>query len=218
MPICAWRTCVTAWIGTCCTFAARCSPRFARCGAPAPWGSRARRVTCPTTAPSRALSPEEYTQWVGWYYNNICTYPWVEDIQPGDFVVIDQSDTNVGLCGSNNTLDCMRRGARGLISNGGVRDTDEVILQKIPFWSRYCSQAMVQGRLQFDARNIPIQVGGAAVFPGDVVVADGDGVVVVPRDVAREVALYAHQELRNDKEARRKKYETLGMDLDDTVR
>ncbi len=172
----------------------------------------------PYNGPIPRLSPEEYTQWVGWYYNNICTYPWVEDIQPGDFVVIDQSDTNVGLCGSNNTLDCMRRGARGLISNGGVRDTDEVILQKIPFWSRYCSQAMVQGRLQFDARNIPIQVGGAAVFPGDVVVADGDGVVVVPRDVAREVALYAHQELRNDKEARRKKYETLGMDLDDTVR
>jgi regulator of RNase E activity RraA len=172
----------------------------------------------PYNGPSPRLSPEEYTQWVGWYYNTICTYPWVEQILPGDIAVIDQSDTNVGLCGSNNTLECMRLGARGLISNGGVRDTDEVILQKIPFWSRYCSQPMVQGRLQFDAMDVPIHVAGTAVFPGDVIVADGDGVVVVPRGVAREVARFAHQELRSDKESRRKMYETLGMDLDDTVR
>ncbi len=172
----------------------------------------------PYNHPIPKLTPEEYTQWVGWYYNTVCTYPWVEEIQPGDFVVIDQSDANVGLCGSNNTLECMRRGARGLISNGGVRDTDEVILQKIPFWSRYCSQSMVQGRLQYDARNIPVQVGGVTVFPGDVVVADGDGVVVVPRGLAREVARYAQQEFRSDKASRRKMYENMGMELDDSVK
>lgn len=172
----------------------------------------------PYNHPIPKLTPEEYTQWVGWYYNTVCTYPWVEEIQPGDFVVIDQSDANVGLCGSNNTLECMRRGARGLISNGGVRDTDEVILQKIPFWSRYCSQSMVQGRLQYDARNVPVQVGGVTVFPGDVVVADGDGVVVVPRGLAREVARYAQQEFRSDKASRRKMYENMGMELDDSVK
>ena len=164
------------------------------------------------------MTPEEYTGWVGWYYGSVCTYPWVDEIQAGDFVVIDQSETNVGLCGSNNTLECMRRGARGLISNGGVRDTDEVILQQIPFWSRYSSQSMVQGRLQYDARNVPVQVGGVTVFPGDIVVADGDGVVVVPRSRAREVAHYAHQELRNDKAQRRAMYEVLGRELDETVK
>jgi regulator of RNase E activity RraA len=81
------------------------------------------------------MSPEEYTEWVGWYYSHVGTYPWVEQIQPGDFIVIDQSEQNVGLCGSNNTLDGLLRGARGFVSNGGVRDTDELILQKIPFWS-----------------------------------------------------------------------------------
>lgn len=172
----------------------------------------------PYNGPIPRLSPEEYTQWVGWYYNTVCTYPWVAEIQPGDFVVIDQSDANVGLCGSNNTLECLRLGARGLVSNGGVRDTDEVILQKIPFWSRYSSQSMVQGRLQYDAHNVPVQVGGTAVFPGDVVVADGDGVIVVPRAIAREVARYAHQELRSDKASRRSQYENLGLDLDDSVR
>jgi len=163
------------------------------------------------------MTPDEYTEWSAWYYGHVGTYPWVEEIQPGDFVVIDQSESNVGLCGSNNTLACWQRGVRGFVTNGGVRDTDEIILQKIPFWSRFCSQSMVQGRIQFDATNIPIQVGGVTVCPGDIVVADGDGVIVVPRNMAFEVAKYAHRELANDKASRRTMYEQLGMDLDDTV-
>ena len=65
--------------------------------------------------------------------------------------------------------------------------------------------------------NIPVAVGGVVVYPGDVVVADGDGIIVVPRKMAFDVAKYAHQELRNDKVGRRRLYEALGMELDDTV-
>ncbi|MCL5999005.1 MAG: RraA family protein [Chloroflexi bacterium] len=170
------------------------------------------RGTIPT------MTPEEYTQWQGWYYNNVCTYPWMAEIEPGDFVVIDVSGVNVGLCGSNNTLEAWKRGVRGFVTNGGgVRDTDEIILQRIPFWSMFCSQSMVQGRVQYDAHNISVQVGGVLVNPGDVVVADGDGVIVVPRALAVQVAQYAHQELRNDKAARRRMYEEQGRALDDTV-
>jgi len=165
-----------------------------------------------------AMTPDEYTQWSGWYYNSVCTYPWVAEIQPGDFVVIDQSGVNAGLMGSNNSLEGFRNGAAGYVTNGGVRDTDELILQKIPFWSRLVSQGMVQGRLQFDVKDVPVQVGGVTVIPGDVVVADGDGVIVVPRQKAAEVAKYARRELENDKLGRRKLYESLGMELDDTVR
>lgn len=164
------------------------------------------------------MTPEEYSEWSGWYYGNVCTYPWVKEIQPGDFVVIDQSGVNAGLMGSNNGLECKRNGAHGLVSNGGVRDTDELILQQVPFWSRMVSQGMVQGRLQFDARDISVNVGGVLVQPGDMVVADGDGVIVVPRASARDVAHYAHRELSSDKAARRSLYETLGMELDDTVK
>jgi regulator of RNase E activity RraA len=164
------------------------------------------------------MTPDEYTAWSGWYYNTVCTYPWVKEIEPGDFVVIDQSGVNAGLMGSNNGLECKRNGARGLVSNGGVRDTDELILQEVPFWSRIISQGMVQGRLQFDAKDIPVNVGGVTVNPGDVIVADGDGVIVVPNEFARDVARYAHKELANDKVARRKLYETLGMELDDSVK
>lgn len=163
------------------------------------------------------MTPEEYTRWSGWYYNEVCTYPWIAAIEPGDFVVIDQSGVNAGLMGSNNTLDGVLKGAVGYLSNGGVRDTDEITLQKIPFWSKMCSQGMVQGRLQFDAYDVPVVVGGVLVHPGDVVVADGDGVIVVPRALAKDVALYAHQELRNDKVSRREKYAALGLEPDATV-
>jgi 4-hydroxy-4-methyl-2-oxoglutarate aldolase len=164
------------------------------------------------------LTPEEYTEWQGWYYNTVCTYPWMDELEAGDFIVLDLSGVNVGLMGSNNALAAWQKGVRGFVSSDGVRDTDEIILQRIPFWSRYCSQGMVQGRIQYDAHNIPVEVGGVFVNPGDVVVADGDGVIVVPREKAIEVAQYAHQELRNDKAARRKMYEAEGRALDDTVR
>ncbi len=171
----------------------------------------------PFVGPVPHKSPEEYTEWQGWYYNNVCTYPWMKELEPGDFIVIDQSSVNVGLCGSNNTLEAYKQGVRGFVTNGGVRDTDEVILQQIPFWSKFCSHGMVQGRVQYDAHNIPVAVGGVTIFPGDVVVADGDGVIVVPRKVAFDVATYAHQELRNDKASRRRMYEEMGRDLDSSV-
>jgi regulator of RNase E activity RraA len=164
------------------------------------------------------MSPDEYTDWVGWYYNTVCTYPWVKEIQPGDFVVIDQSGVNVGLMGSNNGLEVKRNGANGLVTSGGVRDTDELILTQVPIWSKMVSQGMVQGRLQYDAHNVPVQVGGVLVNPGDMVVADGDGVIVVPRDKAEKVAFYAQRENTGDKAGRRKLYEQLGMELDDSVK
>jgi len=172
----------------------------------------------PYTGKMPGMTPDEYTQWQGWYYAEVCPYPWMDEIVPGDFIVIDQSEANVGLCGSNNTLAATQKGAKGFVTNGGVRDTDELILQKIPFWSKFCSQPMVQGRLQYDNRNIPIQVGGVTVFPGDIVVADGDGVIVVPRKFAVDVAKYSTREFVADKAARRKMYLDSGRELDDSVR
>lgn len=171
----------------------------------------------PYEGPIPAMSPEEYSAWSGWYYGNVCTYPWIEEIEEGDFIVIDQSGVDAGLMGSNNSLTGWRNGARGYVTNGGVRDTDELILQRIPFWSKFISQKMVQGRLRFDAKDIPVNVGGVVIYPGDVVVADGDGVIVVPRKIAREVAHHARRELMQDKASRRQLYEELGMELDDTV-
>lgn len=171
----------------------------------------------PFTGRIPELDPEAYAVWSGRYYGEICRYPWIESIEEGDFVVIDQSGLSVGLMGSENTLGCLRRGVRGFITNGGVRDTDEIIRQKIPFWSRKVAQTMVQGRLQYDAHDVPVAVGGVTISPGDVVVADGDGVIVVPASIAPEVAAYAGAEHARDKAARRLHFAALGWEADDTV-
>jgi len=172
----------------------------------------------PYLGPEPRLSAEEYRrEWTAMYYREICPYPWADEIEDGDFVVIDQSGLNVGLMGSENSFGCFNNGARGLISNGGVRDTDELILQKIPFWSRSIAQTMVQVRLQFDAKNIPIAVGCVQIRPDDMVVADGDGVIVVPQEVALVVARWAHKEHESDKKSRRDHYIKAGRELDGTL-
>ncbi len=186
------------------------------------WRTRAVGIarTCryvPWTGTVPGLEPEEYWEWVGWYYREVCPYPWMERVEPGDFVVIDASGVDAGLMGSNNTLDGVRRGAVGYVSSGGCRDTDEVVLQKVPFWTAVISQSMVQGRLAFDAMDVPVEVGGATVRPGDVVVADGDGVIVVPAEIGVEVAKWAEAEHRRDMKGRRKHYEALGLEIDETV-
>ncbi|HUU69954.1 MAG TPA: RraA family protein [Planctomycetota bacterium] len=164
-----------------------------------------------------SMNPDEYWEWVGTYYRDVCPYPWMDEIEPGDFIVIDASGVNAGLMGSCNTLEGVKRGAAGYVSNGGVRDTDEIILQEVPFWSQMISQSMAHGRLRYDTRNVPVSVGGVTVHPGDVVVADGDGVVVVPRALALNVAEYANAEHRRDMENRRRFYDELGRKPDDTV-
>jgi 4-hydroxy-4-methyl-2-oxoglutarate aldolase len=173
----------------------------------------------PFEGPVPKLTPEEYTEWVKWYYSEVCNDPWGKEIEEGDFICMDVSGVDVGILGSNNTLDFKEKGARGYLTNGGgIRDTDEVIMQGIPVWSKFISQGMDQARIRYDSKDIPVAIGGVAIYPGDVVVADGDGVVVVPRKIARDVAKYATQELTADKAGRKKLYEKLGWELDDTVK
>ncbi len=173
----------------------------------------------PYEGPIPRLSPEEYTEWVKYYYTEVCYDPWTKDIQQGDFMCLDVAGLDVGLIGSNNSLDCKKRGNNGFLTNGGgLRDTDEMILQGIPAWSVFTSQPMDQARIRYHEKDVPIAIGGVAIYPGDIVVADGDGVIIVPRKIARDVAMYARQESTADKVQRREKYLALGMELDDTVK
>ncbi len=172
----------------------------------------------PYEGPVPMLTGEEYTSWAAMYYREICTDNWAGDIQEGDFICLDIAGLDVGLLGSNNTLACMKRGAVGFMTNGGgIRDTDECVIQKVHVWSRFISQPMDQARIRYIEKDCPIGIGGVAIYPGDVIVADGDGVIVVPRKVAKDVAKYAWQEASADKKARRQLYLDLNMPLDDTV-
>ncbi len=90
----------------------------------------------PFEGPTPNLRGDDYTQWSNWYYNNVAIYPWIEEIEEGDVIVLDMSGVDVGLMGSDNTLACVAKGARGFITNGGgIRDTDECLMQKVPVLS-----------------------------------------------------------------------------------
>ncbi len=168
-----------------------------------------------------ATSPEEFAEWEGRWYNEISPEPFVEHIEEGSVVVIDASGNgDTGAIGSYNALAWYARGMRGIVTTGGVRDTDEVIRQQIPVYLNPLERGrgIRPGRNEIESVNRPVEVGGVLVRPGDVVVADGDGVVVVPREHAVPVAEVARRVLESDKAARRQLYEQLGRPLDETVR
>jgi len=172
----------------------------------------------PTNRIAPTMSLEEYTEFVRDWYANVCTYPFEREIEPGDIIVIDAHNLDVGLLGSNNSLAFFNKGARALVTDGGCRDTDEVIIEKVPVFCRYISRTMVQARMEFESMNRPINCGGVLVRPGDIIVGDGDGVVVVPQEKALEVADIALKVLEEDKIGRRRLYEAAGLPLDDTVK
>ena len=172
----------------------------------------------PFEGPTPKTAPEEYMAYVGDYYSKIGTEPWAADLQPGDFVCLDLAGTiDIGVIGSANSLYHKKNGCVGYLLNGGVRDTDEVIDQEIPVWSKYISQNMIQGRGRCYEKDIPIAIGGVAIYPGDVVVADNDGVIVIPRKLAPNVAKWAREEAARDRIGRRGMFLELGIELDESV-
>jgi len=138
-------------------------------------------------------------------------------LREGSVVVLDDSDNDVGSIGSANILEWVQKGAVGVVTDSTARDTDEIIAQGVPLYFRGPGRLIRPWRNELESVNLPIQVGGVQVRPGDVIVADGDGVVCVPREVAAEVAANAHAILRGDKQVRRKLYEELGLPVDSSV-
>ncbi len=162
---------------------------------------------------------EEYNKWKSNWYGAMARDHLDKLIRPGTVVVFDAHGAgNVGFIGSNNALGWTARGAAGVVTNGGVRDTDEVILEGIPVYSQYTTHGIRPGRIETLSVNLPVSVGGVLVRPGDIILADGDGVVVVPRERAEEVAEVAWKIAAGDKASRRKLYEKLGRPLDATVK
>jgi len=166
------------------------------------------------------LSQKDYENWRDQWYNKLSPEPFIDSIRKGTVVMIDNNgDGDTGTAGSNNTMAWTRKGMVGLVSTGGVRDTDEIIKQGIPVYMDISKRGrgIRPGRNEIESVNKPVVIGGVLVNPGDVVVADGDGVIVVPRAYAVQVARAAHEILKVDKEQRRRLYQELGLPLDFTV-
>jgi 4-hydroxy-4-methyl-2-oxoglutarate aldolase len=169
--------------------------------------------------PAGKRSEQDFDAWVGTFYNERSGEPFMSLLREGSVVVIEEApETDVGSIGSNNIMAWMTKGAVGVVTSNTARDTDEIITQKIPLYFKRPGRGIRPGRNEIDSVNRPIVVGGVLVMPGDVIVADGDGVIVIPRAHALEVARYAHKVIEGDKKARRGLYEQLGLPEDPSVK
>lgn len=173
----------------------------------------------PTQKQAYPTPSEKFKDWEGNFYSKYSTEAFTSIIRPGSAIVIDDvEDKDIGSIGSNNILGWFKLGAVGVVTDAGCRDTDEVGLEGVPVYLRKKGRGIRPGRNEIESVNRPIAIGGVLVCPGDVIVADGDGVVVVPRAVAAQVAAYASEILTGDKNGRRSLYEDLGRPLDKTVK
>lgn len=117
----------------------------------------------------------------------------VELAKPGDVIVIDaRGHTETAIWGELLTLACIRKGVEGVIIDGAVRDIQDMRKLGYPVFARAVVPSDgVTGHM--GDINIPIQCGGVAVAPGDIVIGDDDGVVVVPRGRAEETLAKAKE-------------------------
>ena len=128
--------------------------------------------------------------------------------QPGDVIVVDAGgDQQTSVCGGLMGGLAQNRGIRGMIVDGTGRDTDELEDINWPIWTRAITprgtHTMFSERKEELSINVPIACGGVVVNPGDFIVADLMGVVVVPQEIAEETVRLAQEQADREEETRK---------------
>ena len=140
----------------------------------------------------------------------------LEALHPSSVVVWDTGNDDLSAqWGEVMTKAAIRAGCRGAVIDGGVRDTQLVLDQNFPVWCRYRTSNAMLGRFRMVGYQIPIRIGGVDIYAGDIIFADIDGAVIVPRRLAMDVLQRA--EALRDEEQIYKKWIDDGMSATEVV-
>ncbi len=146
--------------------------------------------------------------------DNLMIHAAIEVCRPGDLLVVTTTaESTDGMFGELLAVSARAHGVVGLIIDAGVRDTADITTMNFPVWSKAVS---AQGTVKATPGwvNVPVVCAGAAVQPGDVIVGDGDGVVVVPREAAADVMRLGQERLSKEEKTReRLRSGELGLDF-----
>jgi regulator of RNase E activity RraA len=125
----------------------------------------------------------------------------LDELKPGHVVVWNANgDDHASHWGGVMTRASLKRGCRGAIVDGGIRDTKDILDQKFPIWYRYRTSSGALSHTKIVGYQVPIFVGDVIIRPGDIILADIDGALVVPRKLAAAVLQRAEQIERNEGE------------------
>lgn len=124
------------------------------------------------------------------------------EIRPGDVLTNQANDSISAHLGELSSETAKFRGAQGAVIDGGARDTEYMVRLGFPVFARYKTPADIRGRWQLVDWNVPIVIGSVAITPGDLVLGDRDGVIVIPQKIAEEVVTKAEEVVRTENKVR----------------
>jgi 4-hydroxy-4-methyl-2-oxoglutarate aldolase len=119
-------------------------------------------------------------------------------IRPGDVVVSQPNDCSVAHFGELSAETAKSRGGAGVVVYGGLRDIDYILKLGFPAFSRYTTPLDIVGRWRLADFNVPVTIGRTRIDPGDYVLGDRDGVLIIPQRAAEEVIAKAEEVIHTE--------------------